>query len=153
MVDSSYASHLDRKSHYGISIHMNNTSGSCVSVSKKSTIIALSSTEAEYVGMFEASKIILWLRQLLLELGFPPTQPTILYEDNKSAIHISENGNDKGRTKHMDVRYHLIRDLIKTQVINIKYMPTDSMIADILTKPVDKKTFRKLQAQLLGNLV
>jgi hypothetical protein len=153
MVDSSYASHLDRKSHYGISIHMNNNSGSCVSVSKKSTIIALSSTEAEYVGMFEASKIILWLRQLLLELGFPPTQPTILYEDNKSAIHISENGNDKGRTKHMDVRYHLIRDLIKTQVITIKYMPTDSMIADILTKPVDKKTFRKLQAQLLGNLV
>ena len=103
--------------------------------------------------MFEASKIILWLRQLLLELGFPPTQPTILYEDNKSAIHISENGNDKGRTKHMDVRYHLIRDLIKTQVIKLKYMPTESMIADILTKPVDKKTFRKLQVQLLGNLV
>ena len=114
MVDSSYASHLDRKSHYGISIHMNNNLGSCVSVSKKSTIIALSSTEAEYVGMFEASKIILWLRQLLLELGFSPTKPpTILYEYNKSAIHISENGNDNGRTKHMDVRYHLIRELIK----------------------------------------
>ena len=53
----------------------------------------------------------------------------------------------------MDVRYHLIRDLIKTQVIKLKYMPTESMIADILTKPVDKKTFRKLQAQLLGDLV
>ena len=92
MVDSSYASHLDRKSHYGISIHMNNNSGSCVSVSKKSTIIALSSTEAEYVGMFEASKIIMWLRQFLLELD---TKPTILYEDNKPAIHISENGKDK----------------------------------------------------------
>ena len=104
MVDSSYASHLDRKSHYGISIHMNNNSGSCVSVSKKSTIIALSSTEAEYVGrLFEASKIIMWLRQLLLELD---TKPTILYEDNKPAIHISENGKDKGRTKHTDVRYH-----------------------------------------------
>ena len=110
MVDSSYASHLDRKSHYGISIHMNNNSGSCVSVSKKSTIIALSS---EYVGMFEASKIIMWLRQFHLELGFPTTKPTILFEDNKSAIHSSENGNDNGRTKHMDVRYHLIRELIK----------------------------------------
>ena len=65
----SYASHLDRKSHYGISIHMN----------------------------FDASKIIMWLLQLLLELGFPLTQPTILCEDNKSAIHISENGNDKCR--------------------------------------------------------
>ena len=120
MVGSSYASHLDRKSHFGISIHMNNNSGSCVSVSKKSTIIALSSTEAEYVGMFEASKIIMCLRQLLLELGFPPTTPTILYEDNKSAIHISENDNDRGWTKHMDIRYHLIRELIKTNVIKIK---------------------------------
>jgi len=95
----------------------------------------------------------MWLRQLLLELGFPHTKPTILYKDDKSAIHISENGNDNGRTKHMDVRYHLIRELIKTDVIQIKYMPTESIIADILTKPVDKKTFRKLQAQLLGNLV
>ena len=53
----------------------------------------------------------------------------------------------------MDVRYHLIRELIKTDVIKIKYNPTESMITDILTKPVDKKTFRKLQAQLLGQLV
>ena len=97
MVDSSYAYYLDCESHYGISIHMNNNSGFCVSVSKKSTIIAISSTEAEYIGMFEASKINMWLRQLLLELGFPPTKPAILYEDNKSAIHISENGNDKCR--------------------------------------------------------
>jgi len=95
MVDSSYASHMDRKSHYGISIHMNNNS--CVSVSKKSTIIALSSTE--YIGRFEASKIIMWLRQLLMEFGSPPTKPTILYEDNKFSIHISKHGNDKVRTK------------------------------------------------------
>ena len=53
----------------------------------------------------------------------------------------------------MDVRYHLIRDSIKTDVIKQKYMPTESMIADILTKPVDKKTFRKRQAQIFGNLV
>ena len=60
-----------------------------------------------------------------------PTTPTILYEDNKSASHISENENDKGRTKHMDVRYHLIRDLIKSAVIKIIYMPTESMTLPI----------------------
>jgi hypothetical protein len=153
MVDSSYASHLDRKSHYGISIHMNSSSGSCISISKKSTILALSSTEAEYIGMYEASKIIMWLRQLLNELGYPPTSPTLLFEDNKSAIHIVTNGNDKGRTKHMDVRCHLIRELVKTNIIQIHYQPTETMIADILTKPLDPKLFTTLQAKLLGHLV
>ena len=61
-VDSSYASHSDRKSQFGISIHLNDNSGSCISISKKAKLLALSSTEAEYVGMFEAFKIILWLR-------------------------------------------------------------------------------------------
>jgi len=55
-VDSSYASHKDPKSHHGYSIHMNNSSGSCITSSKKSSMMALSSTEAEYTGMFDASK-------------------------------------------------------------------------------------------------
>ena len=153
MVDASYASHHDRKSHYGFSIHMNSSSGSCITVSKKSKIIALSSTEAEYIGMFEASKVILWMRQLYAELGYPLHSPTILYEDNKSAIHIVQHGNDKGRTKHMDVRYHLIRDLVKNNTIHVDYMPTESMTADILTKPLDSNLFHTHQASLLGHLV
>ena len=56
---SYYASHIDRKSQYGISVHMNSKSGSCISVSKKCTILALSFTEAEYIAMYEASKIIM----------------------------------------------------------------------------------------------
>jgi hypothetical protein len=60
MVDSSYASHSDRKSQYGISVHMNSKSGSCISISKKGTILAFSSTEAEYIAMYEASKVIMW---------------------------------------------------------------------------------------------
>ena len=95
MVDASYASHNDRKSHYCFSVHMNSSSGSCITVSKKSKIIALSSTEAEYIGVFEASKIIIWMRQLLTELGHTPTTSTVLYDNNKPAIHIVQNGNDK----------------------------------------------------------
>ena len=79
-----------------------------------------------------------------LHRSFPSTIPAILYEENKSGIHTSENGNDKGRTKHMDVGYHFIRDLIKSEVIKINFMPTESMISNILTKPVDKKPFRRL---------
>jgi hypothetical protein len=153
MVDSSYASHHDRKSQFGFSIHMNSQSGSCITTSKKASLLALSSTEAEYIGMFEASKVIMWLRQFLSELGYPPPTPTILYEDNKSAIHIVNNGNDKGRTKHMDVRYHYVRELVAEKAILVEYKPTTQMIADILTKPLDAKLFLNFRNLLLGCLV
>jgi len=117
------------------SVHLNSGSGSCITISKMAKLIALSSTEAEYIAIFEASKIIMWLSQFLLELGYPPT---ILYEDNKSAIHIVHNGNDKGRTKHMDIRYHYVRVLVQQHHILIIYRPTLTTLltADILTKPV-----------------
>jgi hypothetical protein len=153
MVDSSYASHTDRKSQYGISVHMNSKSGSCISISKKGTLLALSSTEAEYIAMYEASKIIMWLRQFLNELGYPPTAPTTLFEDNKSAIQIVHNNNDRGRTKHMDVRCHLIRELVKNKLTMVQYKPTEDMVADILTKPLDSKLFHHLQPHILGHLV
>ena len=54
-------------------------------------LLSLSSTEAEYIAMYEASKIIMWLRQFLHELGYPPPNPTILHEDNQSAIQIVHN--------------------------------------------------------------
>ena len=117
-------------------------------------MLALSSTEAEYIGMFEASKLIMWLRQLLCELGVIMTQPTILYEENKSAIHIALNGNDKGRTKHMDVRYHYIRELVKEGAITVEYMPTLSMTADIFfNKTPGSKTIFKTPYFLTCNLV
>ena len=102
--------------------------------------------------MYEASKIIMWLRQLLTELGFPPTIPTIFNEDNKSAVHFF-HGNDKGRTKHMDVRCHLIRDLVENNITMVKHKPTEDMIADILTKPLDPIPFHNLQPHLSGHLV
>ena len=71
--------------------------------------MALSSTEAKYLALLEASKTIMWLRQFLEELGYPQTTPTTVHEDNKSTITIISNGNDRGRTKHMDIRYHYIR--------------------------------------------
>ena len=92
-------------------------------------------------------------RQFLSELGFHPSSLTVIFEDNKSAIHIVQYGNDKGRTKHMDVRYHLIRDLVKNNTIHVDYMPTETMFSDILTKPLDSKLFHTHQASLLGQLV
>ena len=152
-VDSSYASHSDRKSQFGISIHINDSSGSCISISKKAKLLALSSTEAEYLALFEASKTIMWLRQFLSDLGYSPLTPTVIYEDNKSAINIIQNGNDKGRTKHMDIRYHYIRELVQYRHITVTYRPSSQITADILTKPLDAKLFLDHRKSLLGNLV
>ena len=95
----------------------------------------------------------MWLRQFLSELGYPPSTPTIIYEDNNSAINIIQNGNDKGRTKHMDIRYQYIRELVQNRHISVTYRPSSQMTADILTKPLDSKLFLAHRTSLLGNLV
>ena len=97
----------------------------------------------------------MWLCQFLIESGFPPSQPTPLYEDNKSAIHIVNNGKDKGRTKHMDIRYYYVRELVQSNHITVLYKPTTSMVADVFTKPLDFKQFLLLRNShhILMNLI
>jgi intein-encoded DNA endonuclease-like protein len=70
-----------------------------------------------------------------------------------STIHIVKNGNDKGKTKHMDVRYHYIRELLTDKQVEITHKSTSDMIADLLTKPLDRLTFSKLRSKLLGLLI
>jgi hypothetical protein len=147
--DASYGSHQDRKSHYGVSLHLG-SGGSVQTISKRTKLVALSSTEAEYIGLCEAAKVIAWARQFLEELGFRQDEPTVIFEDNQSAIAMVHNGNDHGRTKHIDIRYHYIRDLVKDGKINVKYLPTEDMVADTLTKALEKKQFKKFRSSLLG---
>ena len=92
-------------------------------------------------------------KTISLLLGYPPPNPTILHDDNKSAIQIVHNGNDKGGTKQMDVRCHIIWDLVKNNITVNQYKPTEDMVADILTKPLDPKLFNHLQTHILGHLV
>jgi hypothetical protein len=148
--DASYASHDDRKSHYGFSLHFGENSGAFYSTSKKAKIMAISSTEAEYIALFEASKVIAWALQFLQDLGFPQKSPIILYEDNKSTIHLVNNGNDKGKTKHMDVRYQYVKEQVDTGKIILQYLSTTDMISDILTKPLISGPFLFLRDKLLG---
>ena len=71
-------------------------------------IEALSSTEAEYMALFECNKSVMWARQFLNSLGHPQDEPTQIAQDNSSTIAICNNGNDMGRTRHMDLRYHYL---------------------------------------------
>ena len=72
----------------------------------------------------------------------------ILYCDNSSAINISKNPIQHSRTKHIDIRFHFIRELVEEKIISLEYIPTDDQRADIFTKPLDKSRFKKMKFDL-----
>ena len=148
--DASYASHVDRKSHTGCTLHIGRTSCSFYSHCKKQDVTALSSTEAEFVATTEAAKEITWARLLLAELGFPQLQPTVLYEDNQSTIKLITSDSYRSKTKHIDVRYHYVREQFTGGTVTIEYLPTDEMTSDILTKSLGTGSFTYLRSKLLG---
>jgi len=112
--------------------------------SKKQSTVALSTTEAEYMALTETTKEAIWLRRILSELGFTRQEPTVVYEDNQSAIALANNPVHHGRTKHIDIKYHFVRNRVESQEIRVEYVPTDEMVADALTKPLSGPTFAKL---------
>jgi hypothetical protein len=149
-VDASYAIHDDRKSHFGTCMFIGDFSASVATKSRKAKCMAISSTEAEYLALCEGAKLVAWARQLFSELGYPKPGPNVVYEDNQATIKMVNNGNDKGRTKHIDVRFHYIREMIEQGQIKMEYKRTEDMIADILTKAPSKPIFEYLRPALLG---
>lgn len=103
----------------------------------------LSSCEAELLAACAACKSALWLKQLLLELNHPVTP--VLYVDNQSSIKLLTNGQFHKRTKHIDVKYHFVKEHLEQGDLEVKYIPTDQQEADIFTKPLTKVTFQKLR--------
>ena len=142
--DADWGSGSDRKS-VGGSVFLLN--GAAVSwTSKKQTSIALSTTEAEYLAMTQAAKEIVWLRILLEELGADAHVPQMseLYGDNQGALALACNPEYHARTKHIDIQYHFIRELVAAEKVYLKYCPSTDMIADIMTKALPRTTHDKL---------
>jgi hypothetical protein len=101
---------------------------------KRQDNITLSSTEAEYVAACTCSLEVVWLRRLLDQLGFKQSEPTVLLEDNTSAIALANRPSIGRRSKHIDVKYHKIRELVRDRVIYMLHVGTEQQWADILTK-------------------
>lgn len=131
--DSDYASDSDRKSQSGIIFMM--SEGAICWNSTKQKIIALSSTEAEFIALTQALQEAQWLRMLLDELHFNIGTPQILC-DNTSTIKIATNNNYSARTKHIDVRIKFLIQQITDHAILLNYVNTNDNIADFLTKPL-----------------
>lgn len=106
-------------------------------------MVALSSYEAEYIALNEARKEAVWLQRILRELGpirYSPS-PTLIHEDNQGTIALAENPEFHRRTKHIDIRYHWVRDAVIRKLIAIKHIPTVEQAADGLTKTLQFKAF------------
>jgi len=112
--------------------------------SQKQSVVATSSTEAEYIALSNAAREQIHLSQLLHDFGLDPSliSPTILYGDNNGSRALTKNPQFHDRAKHIRVRYHFIRDLVNDGLIIIPYIPTHDMIADIFTKSLPRKSFR-----------
>ena len=141
-VDADWASDVnDRKSTSGFVFTL---AGAAISWScKKQNVIALSSTEAEYVAAAHAAKEAVWLRRLLTTLGLDLTDPTVLHVDNQSAIAIARNPEFHDRTKHIEVRHHFLRKLVDDEQIMPTYLATGDQLADALTKGLSREKHEK----------
>lgn len=105
---------------------------------KKQPTVALSSTEAEYRGFLDAGQEGIWIRRLMKCFVFENLCSTTLFGDNQGSIALSCNPVFHGRTKHIEIHFHWIREKLQDDTIKIKYCPTEDMIADVLTKTLDK---------------
>lgn len=139
--DADWASDIEsRKSCTG---YLFKIQGGAISwTSKRQPTVALSSAEAEYMALSSATQEAIWLKQLLQEIG-ENIDSVEIHCDNKSAINIAHNQLYSPRTKHIDIRHHFIKEKIRDGLVKIKYLNTENMVADSLTKGVtnDKHNF------------
>ncbi|XP_062020716.1 secreted RxLR effector protein 161-like [Rosa rugosa] len=113
--------------------------------SKKQNCISLSTAEAEYVAAGSCCTQMLWMKQMLRDYGISKGKLTI-FCDNSSAINISKNPVQHSRTKHIDMRYHFIRDLVEKEILELAFVPTEYQLADLFTKPLDNARFESLRS-------
>ncbi|KAF8378940.1 hypothetical protein HHK36_028365 [Tetracentron sinense] len=138
--DSDWAGDLDEwKSTRGYVFFMGNTAFSWSS--KKQPIITLSTCEAEYVAASSGVCHAIWLRNMLKELQIVQEEPTKIYMDNKSAIALAKNPILHERSKHIDTRFHFIREHVKDEEIELIHVKSRYNVSDIFTKPLKHESF------------
>ena len=117
-------------------------------MSKKQNSVSLSTTEAEYIDAGSCCSQFLWMKKVLTDYGI--SQDTmVVYCDNSSAIDISKNHIQHSKTKHIEIRYHFIRNLVERKIVCLEYIPTEHQNADIFTKSLDRSKFETLR-QVIG---
>ena len=137
--DAAFANADDRRSISGY-VYLSN-GGAITWGSKKQTTIALSSMEAEYVALSEASREVIWLRHLYGELGYIQKEPILLLGDNDGSIAMARNPEFHKQTKHVDIRWHWVCEFVSDGLINIVDCRDPEQTADVLTKQLPRPKF------------
>ena len=146
-VDASYARcPVTRKSRHGaVLLH---SGGAIDWRSKMQTVVAMSSMEAEYIGLCEAVKMSVWLHSCMNELQLSRQPKIVIGMDNQSAIIFAEEQIVQDRSKHIDIKFHYTREQINNGLIGLEYVPTEKLPADMLTKPLPKTPMRIFRKDL-----
>ena len=145
-IDASYGVHADGKSHSGLVITLGHGPVLCRSTKQK--IVTKSSTESELVAVSDEINMALWVRDFLHYQG-RETGPVILYQDNMSTIALILNGaSTSHRTKHIKIRFFFVHERVESGEIIVKHMPTERMMADVLTKALQAGLFKRLSRAL-----
>jgi AAA ATPase containing von Willebrand factor type A (vWA) domain len=148
-VDAAFAVHADMKSHTGGGISWG--IGILLSMCQKQKLNSKSSTEAEVIGVSDFLPNIIWARMFLEQQGYD-IDKNVLYQDNQSAMKIEMNGAKScGRqSRHIDMRYFFIKDRLESENIKVIYCPTEHMVADFFTKPLQGRLFHYLKRIIMG---
>ena len=148
-IDASFAVHPDFKSHTGSVMSMG--SGAAQVMSRKQKLVSRSSTEAELIAVDDVITMVLWTKLFLESQGYP-IEKNILYQDNMSAILLETNGRKSAgkRSRALNIRYFFIADQVELGNVQIEHCPTDEMIGDFMTKPLQGEKFRKFRDLILG---
>lgn len=145
--DSDYAGDMeDRKSTSGYVFML--SEGAVSWSSRKQPIVTLSTTEAEFVAAAACACQAVWMRRILEKLSHSQTGCTTVMCDNSSTIKLSKNPVMHGRSKHIDVRFHFLRDLTREGAVELIHCGTQDQVADLMTKPLKLDAFLKLRKKL-----
>lgn len=145
--DSDYAGDVDsRKSTTGVVFFLNNSPVTWTSMKQK--VVAQSTCEAEYIAAANASCQALWLSRVLAEVQGVSLKAPMLKVDNKSAIALIKNPVLHGQSKHIEVKYHFVRECAENGQIKVDFIRSEEQLGDFLTKPLGKTKFQELRSKV-----
>jgi hypothetical protein len=104
--------------------------------------VALSTTEAEYIALCVAVYEAIWLHKLLAELFGHDMDSTVIHCNNQSCVKLSKNHVFHDKSKHIEIKYHYIIDMVQRKAVHVQYLSTHEQVADVFTKPLAKTKFK-----------
>ena len=149
-IDASYGVHSDMKSHSGSVVSLG--TGAVSAASTKQKINTKSSCEAELTAVADKIGKAIWIRNYLIDQGYEPG-PVVLHQDNQATMQLLQKGYPASdRTRHINIKYFFVKDLIGRNEVKIVYLETGDMVADGMTKPLQGDLFRRFRAKVQGGM-